>query len=59
MFKNPFNYYTKIHPENNNNTLAIKYGFLFIERKRKQRFLKIKKMRTQTVELDNVELNII
>ena len=62
MFVNPFNYYTKVHPEKEiiqKNPQVINYGFLFIERKRRKRNLKIKKMRSETIEVSNVELNII
>jgi hypothetical protein len=60
MFKNPFNYNTKVYPEKIliNNT-EFSFGFMFIERKRRQRFLKLKKLRSATVELDNTEFNFI
>jgi len=61
MFMNPFNYYTKVYPEEESikKLPIIKYGFMFIERKRRKRNLKIKKRRTETIELNNVEINMI
>jgi hypothetical protein len=57
-----FNYYSKIYPEKDviHKTIPIiQFGFLFIERKRRMRNLKILKMRSETIELDSLDLNII
>jgi hypothetical protein len=57
-----FNHWSKVYPEEDvmkKTTPIIQFGFLFVERKRKRRNANILKMRSQTVELDNIDLNII
>ena len=57
-----FSYWCKIYPEQQSikkTTPIIQFGFLFIERKRRERNLKIIKMRSETIETDAIELNII
>ena len=57
-----FKYWSKVYPEEQaiyKTTPIIQFGFLFIERKRKNRNLKILKKRSQTIQVDNVDLNII
>jgi hypothetical protein len=54
-----FNYWCKVYPEQDaiKKTIPIiQFGFLFVERKRRKRNANILKMRTQTVELDNIDL---
>ena len=55
-------YHCKVYPEEQsiNKTIPIiKFGFMFIERKRRKRILKIIRMRSQTIELDNIDMNVI
>ena len=57
-----FNHWCKVYPEQDvikKTVPIIQFGFLFVERKRKRRNLTLLKMRTQTVELDNIDLDII
>ena len=54
-----FNYWCKVYPEHDaikKTVPIIQFGFLFVERKRRRRNLTLLKMRTQTVELDNIDL---
>jgi len=57
-----FNHWCKVYPEQDaikKTVPNIQFSFLFVERKRKKRNLTLLKKRSQTVELDNIELNII
>jgi hypothetical protein len=57
-----FKYWSKVYPEEQaiyKTTPIVQFGFLFIERKRKNRNLQILKKRSQTIQVDNVDLNII
>jgi hypothetical protein len=54
-----FNHWCKVYPEQDaiKKTIPIiQFGFLFVERKRRKRNANILKMRTQTVEVDNIDL---
>jgi len=57
-----FSYWCKVYPEEQSikkTTPIIQFRFLFIERKRRKRNLNKLKMRSETIETDNIELNII
>lgn len=57
-----FSYWCKVYPEQDfdkKTTPIIQFGFLFIERKRRKRNLNKLKMRSETIETDTIELNII
>jgi hypothetical protein len=57
-----FKYWSKVYPEEQaiyKTTPIIQFGFMFIERKRHKRNLKILKKRSETIQLDNIDFNII
>ena len=57
-----FNYRCKVYPEQQDvlkTTPVIRFGFLFVERKRRKRDLTILKMRSETIEPSTIELNLI
>ena len=57
-----FKYHCKVYPEEQaiyKTTPIIHFGFMFVERKRRKRNLKIIKKRSETIQVDNVDLNII
>jgi len=57
-----FNHWCKVYPEQDvmkKTVPIIQFGFLFVERKRRRRNLTLLKMRTQTIQVDNIDLDII